>query len=305
MSHRSLAFLLSSMLLAPLAPLALAGCASDPSAAADEDAEDVQVSQDELSIRSRQFVGTFEWNTSTSGSFVDFEELALRADGTYTAEVEATLINPAARCIMFPCTLPEAGTWTTVTQGGRLKIRVNPYGPRLARSYFARLQNDTLSLTRFGRTTKLAKRPGLTCANVRCAAGTHCEMKGINGGSIPVCIANPVLSCATMLCAPGTNCVDGPQGGECVPVVTCASMLCMVGTTCVDKPTGSECVPNAPAACRKTGCSSHLCSDQDLISTCEFRPEYACYQQATCERQADGNCGFTPSAALTSCLANP
>jgi len=28
----------------------------------------------------------------------------------------------------------------------------------------------------------------VSCANVRCAAGTHCAMKGINGGAVPACI---------------------------------------------------------------------------------------------------------------------
>lgn len=31
---------------------------------------------------------------------------------------------------------------------------------------------------------------GLTCRTVTCKNNTHCEMKGINGGSIPVCIRN-------------------------------------------------------------------------------------------------------------------
>jgi len=30
----------------------------------------------------------------------------------------------------------------------------------------------------------------LTCSNVKCASGTHCEMKGINGGAVPACIKN-------------------------------------------------------------------------------------------------------------------
>jgi len=55
--------------------------------------------------------------------------------------------------------------------------------------------------------------------------------------------------------------------------------------------------------CIKTGCSSQVCSDKDVITTCEWRPEYACYQKAVCERQADGNCGFTRSAELAACLS--
>lgn len=65
---------------------------------------------------------------------------------------------------------------------------------------------------------------------------------------------------------------------------------------------------NAPAAdCFVGGCSSQLCTDHEgAISTCEWRPEYACYQDAnaTCERQPSGQCGWTPTAELTSCLAS-
>lgn len=55
--------------------------------------------------------------------------------------------------------------------------------------------------------------------------------------------------------------------------------------------------------CRKTGCSGQVCSDSDVITTCEFRPEYACFQNARCERQQNGECGFTQTAELASCLS--
>jgi len=54
--------------------------------------------------------------------------------------------------------------------------------------------------------------------------------------------------------------------------------------------------------CRRTGCSGQLCADEDMVSTCEYRAEYACYKDAACERQANGKCGWTPSGALTACL---
>ena len=59
--------------------------------------------------------------------------------------------------------------------------------------------------------------------------------------------------------------------------------------------------------CVKTGCSGHVCAEaeSDMMTTCEMRPEYACYQSATCERQADGSCGWTQTEELTSCLASP
>lgn len=58
--------------------------------------------------------------------------------------------------------------------------------------------------------------------------------------------------------------------------------------------------------CFVGGCSGQLCTDQPgAISTCEWREEYACYQTATCERQPDGQCGWTETPELTTCLANP
>lgn len=59
----------------------------------------------------------------------------------------------------------------------------------------------------------------------------------------------------------------------------------------------------APAPCFIGGCSSQVCSDrQDVITTCEARPEYACYRQTVCERQADGQCGWTMTPAVRQCL---
>lgn len=62
----------------------------------------------------------------------------------------------------------------------------------------------------------------------------------------------------------------------------------------------------AAGACYVGGCSGQICSDQEgAISTCEFRPEYACYAEATCERQDNGKCGWTETPELSACLANP
>jgi hypothetical protein len=63
----------------------------------------------------------------------------------------------------------------------------------------------------------------------------------------------------------------------------------------------------APVAgnCHPTGCSGAVCAEEDLVTTCEFRPEYACYRDAECARQPDGACGWSPSAELDACLADP
>jgi hypothetical protein len=55
-------------------------------------------------------------------------------------------------------------------------------------------------------------------------------------------------------------------------------------------------------SCIKTGCSGQVCADTEVITTCEWRPEYACYKRARCERQSDGKCGFTMTPELRACL---
>jgi hypothetical protein len=67
-------------------------------------------------------------------------------------------------------------------------------------------------------------------------------------------------------------------------------------------------VSTAPKAgsCVVGGCSGQLCVDSsqgDVVSTCEWRDSYACYQGATCERQQNGQCGWTATPTLTQCLA--
>jgi hypothetical protein len=229
------------------ASLVFAGCAAETGAPSD-DAEDVGASQDELSAAAKQLVGNYEWRDVDSGAFVDFLKLDLHADGSYSASVDSGLVDPGVRCVRFPCTLPEAGTWSTFHSGGKLKIRVRPQG-HPSRSYYASKAGDQLSLGRSGETTILFQAGQTTCANVRCAAGTHCEMKGINGGAIPVCLADA-------------------------------------------------------APCVRSGCSGQICAEKSMITTCDWRPEYACYQAAKCERQADGACGFTQTPALATCLGS-
>jgi hypothetical protein len=73
---------------------------------------------------------------------------------------------------------------------------------------------------------------------------------------------------------------------------------------CETTPDAGTNPPSDAGGCRRTGCSLQLCADMDMASTCEFRPEYACYASATCERQAGGACGWTATPALTACIAS-
>lgn len=55
--------------------------------------------------------------------------------------------------------------------------------------------------------------------------------------------------------------------------------------------------------CVVTGCSGQICSDEEVITTCEYRAEYACYKTARCERQPNGKCGWKETQQLQECLA--
>lgn len=70
-------------------------------------------------------------------------------------------------------------------------------------------------------------------------------------------------------------------------------------------PTPAPVQPGSQARCYVGGCSANICSDSpNVASTCEYREEYACYQTATCERQANGQCGWTDTSALRACIQN-
>lgn len=57
--------------------------------------------------------------------------------------------------------------------------------------------------------------------------------------------------------------------------------------------------------CVVGGCSGQVCGEEGfgLITTCEYRSQYACYQTARCERQASGQCGWTQTSELQACLS--
>ncbi|MEK7147696.1 MAG: Gmad2 immunoglobulin-like domain-containing protein, partial [Patescibacteria group bacterium] len=60
--------------------------------------------------------------------------------------------------------------------------------------------------------------------------------------------------------------------------------------------------PKPKDGCLITGCSGQVCLDEQVITTCEYLPEYDCYRKAFCERQSSGECGWTMTEELKKCL---
>lgn len=96
---------------------------------------------------------------------------------------------------------------------------------------------------------------------------------------------------------PAQQCSDGSVGGN-------TGKCIRSGDGCAWEI--REC-PSTAGGCVKSGCSGTVCVEEgkEMVTTCEFKPEYACYGDAVCERQPGGACGFTQTPALSACLANP
>jgi hypothetical protein len=113
------------------------------------------------------------------------------------------------------------------------------------------------------------------------------------------------IACTLRACAPaaGGACTYGGTSyaaGAAFPSTdNCNTCSCQANgdVLCTER----ACAP--ASTCKKTGCSGELCSDQDVASGCLWTAAFACYQTATCERQASGQCGFTETPQLTQCLA--
>src|SRR3990172_12453771 len=64
--------------------------------------------------------------------------------------------------------------------------------------------------------------------------------------------------------------------------------------------------PQSRGGCVPAGCSGQLCVDASeadgIVTTCEYSASYACYNAAVCEKQAGGECGWTMTEELQSCL---
>ncbi len=288
----------SSFIFAAVAGFAVTGCAVDTAEGDAMDAEDVASSEEALSALGRAVAGSWTNGTATGpDSDMYYASLALGTTGKYTGAVA----DPRIRCIQAPCVLQDSGTWSAYRSGGQLRVRLS--STRYGRKIFAATHSATaLTLSRQGTTVRFTKEAVANCTMARCSSGYHCYDNG--GTQHAQCL--PDVTCANVRCAAGTRCDD--QGGtapaQCVAVTTCAAVRCAAGTHCEDQggTQNAQCVADA-TACVKTGCSGQVCADHDVMTTCEYRPEYACYKSAVCERGADGACGWRKTAALTSCLA--
>jgi hypothetical protein len=128
------------------------------------------------------------------------------------------------------------------------------------------------------------------------------EMEGTEGGDSLIAEAQEEMTKPKGLLVSGvTAAVTGPAGRA---MTLRASQFYFRADQEVTTPP-PDTKPPSKGTCKKTGCSGQICSDEEVMTTCEWRPEYACYRTARCERQANGKCGFTQTPELIACLARP
>jgi hypothetical protein len=113
------------------------------------------------------FVGDYRWRAGES--FLDIASIDLAPDGTYIAQVEATLVNAAVRSFSFPCTLPESGAWTIYEVNGQKRIRLRPSTNKARVYVISTGDNGELTLARRGASTVLYNEALSAFANAQCA----------------------------------------------------------------------------------------------------------------------------------------
>lgn len=86
------------------------------------------------------------------------------------------------------------------------------------------------------------------------------------------------------------------------PGITEAMLEPTVNVTTTPSPVTTTPTTSA-SKCIVSGCNSEICSDTNQNSTCVYKEEYACYRTAKCEVQQNGQCGWTQTLELISCLS--
>ncbi|HUQ30334.1 MAG TPA: hypothetical protein VM103_02320 [Candidatus Paceibacterota bacterium] len=126
---------------------------------------------------------------------------------------------------------------------------------------------------------------------------------GVVYRAVPVTRA-PVLATNFEECVAAGNPVMESYPRQCR---SANSQLFTEQITVAPAPTSDK--PYVGPGCGLGGCSAQICTSEaaapEMVSTCEYRAEYACYKSARCEMQTSGTCGWTRTAALSACLAHP
>ena len=125
----------------------------------------------------------------------------------------------------------------------------------------------------------------------------------------------------SVCCGGDCQCADGTQPvlcfanpcdvtPACEQAVRCEANYCGGCNAEFHDESGAAVCQAEPGACSsdddcvQTGCSGQICAAEDVVTSCEFRDEFACFQDpeiTTCGCDG-GRCAFAETAALDACL---
>ncbi|MDD5318146.1 MAG: eight-cysteine-cluster domain-containing protein [Candidatus ainarchaeum sp.] len=71
--------------------------------------------------------------------------------------------------------------------------------------------------------------------------------------------------------------------------------------TATPLPPDGECASDSQ--CVVSGCSGQVCANRSVVTTCEYRPEYACYGLTSCGC-VGGRCAWRETPEFAACLEN-
>ena len=117
--------------------------------------------------------------------------------------------------------------------------------------------------------------------------------------------------------APEAICGFADATGTCQPIpdrceITDSSSVCgcdgrTYASACEANQAGVSVHYDRACDCVRGGCNGTGCfdpSDEPLATTCEWRDEYSCFDHGVCERQWNGQCGWTATEEMTQCIAD-
>lgn len=286
-----------------VASFALTGCAVNVDRDDAESEGDTTENAGALSAYGEKLVGAF----NTTSTAADFDNIVLKSDGTYFS-------TKTIWCIKAPCEpLRDEGKFI----GYKPQKGSFLGGLRLLSKTTGKTTHYRVSLGAANESFKLAK-SGTSTFHKYESVGTYCQAAADCGGQsyiTPKCLGYKTCE-ADNKC--GYRCGVEPKACDLSDptkrYVGTSKEMCMVirytcdfaaGETSFSDDCGCGCTVAPKAACKPSGCSGQICSDRDMITTCEFRPEYACYAKATCERNAEGACAWRDTPELKACLASP
>ncbi len=287
----------SLLLIASLGAVVLSGCAVQNTI--DGEDESSAESAGALSAYGESLTGAYKFMGPGGG---DFTWIVLQNDGRYFTETQIF-------CIKAPCINPrEEGKFIGYKPKAGSKIGQLRLVPKKGTTHVYQV---SLGEAHVG--FKLSGDHGASWATYD-TVGTFCDTAADCEGQDYIhimCVGHATCDSSAQKCgyACGVKCdytkdtsktYVGKSADECSRI----KFACTAGTTYFSDGCGCGCQTIKSSPCIVSGCSGQICADTSVITTCEWRPQYACYAKATCERDSSGACGWRKTPELSACLAS-